>query len=313
MVVMNNVTIRDDRQFRALMGVSPSLFSQLLGKFRIVRRKKQAEAYRTGRRTGTRQRKPGGGAKGRLATDRQKLKFILYYYKNYPTFDVLGAHFNLSRSKAHANVYKLSPLLHDTLAEMGMVPHRHFDSVDDFKLALDGVDLIIIDATERAYRRAIDDATQRAYYSGKQRLHTVKNMVISTPHKFILFLGQTFTGNNHDYKILKTELPPGLEWFSDIKVFIDLGYLGIQSHYPGDDIHIPHKKPRKSKNNPNPELTQLQKEENRAISKVRIFVENAIAGIKRYNILVHRFRNRTPKFDDSVIAVAAGLWNLSLA
>jgi len=165
MVVMNNVTIRDDRQFRALMGVSPSLFSQLLGKFRIVRRKKQAEAYRTGRRTGTRQRKPGGGAKGRLATDRQKLKFILYYYKNYPTFDVLGAHFNLSRSKAHA-------------------------SVDDFKLALDGVDLIIIDATERAYRRAIDDATQRAYYSGKQRLHTVKNMVISTPHKFILFLGQ---------------------------------------------------------------------------------------------------------------------------
>jgi len=115
MVVMNNVTIRDDRQFRALMGVSPSLFSQLLGKL-----------------TGTRQRKPGGGAKGRLATDRQKLKFILYYYKNYPTFDVLGAHFNLSRSKAHANVYKLSPLLHDTLAEMGMVPHRHFDSVDDF-------------------------------------------------------------------------------------------------------------------------------------------------------------------------------------
>jgi len=146
---MNNVTIRDDRQFCTFMGLELSLFSQSLGEFRIVCRKKQTEAYRARQRSGTRQRKSRGGAKSRLTTDRQTLKFILYCYRNYPTFDVLDTHFNLSCSKMHANIQKLSPLQHDTLAEMGMIPSHHFDTVNNFKQALDSIDLIIIDATER--------------------------------------------------------------------------------------------------------------------------------------------------------------------
>ena len=136
--------------------------------------------------------------------------------------------------------------------------------------------------------------------------------MISTVDKVILFVGRTFTGHNHDYKMLKEELPPDLDWFSEIKVLVDLGYLGIQSDYEGDDIDIPHKKPRKSKKNPNPKLTDEQKAANRILSQARIFVENAIGGIKRYNILVHAFRNRKENFQDDVIAVSAALWNLSL-
>ena len=49
-------------------------------------------------------------------------------------------------------------------------------------------------------------------------------------------------------------------------------------------------------------LTDEQKASNRALSQVRIFVENAIGGIKRYNILVHRFRNLKANFEDDVIA-----------
>ena len=136
--------------------------------------------------------------------------------------------------------------------------------------------------------------------------------MISTVDKVILFVGRTFTGHNHDYKMLKEELPPDLDWFSEIKVLVDLGYLGIQSDYEGDDIDIPHKKPRKSKKNPNPKLTDEQKAANRILSQARIFVENAIGGIKRYNILVHAFRNLKENFQDDVIAVSAALWNLSL-
>ena len=87
----------------------------------------------------------------------------------------------------------------------------------------------------------------------------------------------------------------------------------MQTDYEGGQIEIPHKKPRKSKSNPNPELTAEQKAENRALSKVRIFVENAIGGIKRFGILVQVFRNRRKNFDDDVIALAAGLWNFLLA
>ncbi len=92
----------------------------------------------------------------------------------------------------------------------------------------------------------------------------------------------------------------------------DLGYQGIKSDYEGDRIEIPAKKPGKSKADPKPELSEEKKNENRVLSRVRIFVENAIGGMKRYNILNHPFRNRKDNFVDDVIAVCAGLWNMIL-
>ena len=147
----------------------------------------------------------------------------------------------------------------------------------------------------------------------EKKRHTVKNTVMSTLDKFIIFLGRTFSGRNHDYTMLKEELPPELDWFEVVEVLVDLGYQGIQSDYTGDDILIPNKKPRKSKKNPNPQLTDEQKTANQEVSRLRIFVENAIAGIKRYNILVYRFRNHREDFEDQVIAVSAALWNFSLS
>jgi hypothetical protein len=41
----------------------------------------------------------------------EKLLFVLYYYKTYPTFDVLGTQFNMARSKANENLHKLWPIL----------------------------------------------------------------------------------------------------------------------------------------------------------------------------------------------------------
>ena len=136
---------------------------------------------------------------------------------------------------------------------------------------------------------------------------------MSTLNKFIVFLGRTFSGHNHDYTMLKEELPPEMDWFTAIEVWLDLGYQGIQTDYEGERIEIPFKKPRKSKNNPDPQLTDEQKATNKALSQIRIFVENAIGGIKRYNILVHRFRNLTDNFEDHVIGVCAGLWNFALS
>lgn len=136
---------------------------------------------------------------------------------------------------------------------------------------------------------------------------------MSTLEKTILFLGRTFTGKNHDYGMLKKEFSPEEAWFSGFQVWVDLGYLGIVKDYHGENIFIPHKKPRKSKKKPETFLTDEQKAENRALSQTRIFVENAIGGIKRYNILVHRFRNHKTNFDDDVIGICAALWNFSLA
>jgi hypothetical protein len=136
---------------------------------------------------------------------------------------------------------------------------------------------------------------------------------MSLRDKFIVFLGRTFSGHNHDYSMLKQEFPPEIDWFRGIHVRVDLGYQGIQSDYQSEQIDIPHKKPRKSQKNQNPELSADQKAVNKALSQVRIVVEHAIGGMKRYNILVHDFRNRKENFEDDVIGVCAGLWNLVLS
>ena len=135
---------------------------------------------------------------------------------------------------------------------------------------------------------------------------------MSMPDTWIVFVGRTFSGHNHDYSMLKQELPPDCDWFEDLEVWVDLGYQGIHSDYAGEMIEIPHKKPRKSKKNPAPALTAAQRAANKALSQVRIFIEHAIGGMKRCNILVQSFRNRKEDFEDDAIGICAGLWNLTL-
>jgi DDE superfamily endonuclease len=124
----------------------------------------------------------------------------------------------------------------------------------------------------------------------------------------VVFVGRTFSGHHHDYRMLKQEFPPELDWFEDIHVRVDLGYQGIQSDYQGDQIEIPTKKPRKSQKNPTPQLSDEQKAANKALSQVRIFIEHAIGGMKRSNSLVYAFRNRKADFEDDAIGVCAGLF-----
>jgi hypothetical protein len=52
---------------------------------------------------------------------------------------------------------------------------------------------------------------------------------------------------------------------------------------------------------------------NKALSQIRIFVEHAIGGMKRYNILVHIFRNHKSIFEDDVIGICSRQWNLVLS
>jgi hypothetical protein len=135
---------------------------------------------------------------------------------------------------------------------------------------------------------------------------------MALPDKFIILLGRTFRGHHHDDLMLQQEVPPELDWFTALQVRGDLGYLGIKSDDRGEQMDIPTKKPRKSQKNPNPQLSDEQKAANTALSRVRLFIEHAIGGMKRYNILVHPFRNRIAHLEDDVIGVCAGLWNLVL-
>lgn len=106
---------------------------------------------------------------------------------------------------------------------------------------------------------------------------------------------------------MKTELPnKNPVWFDAHHVHVDLGFLGIRKDYSAKEISIPFKK---SKNHP---LTEEQKVENKQKSSLRITVEHAIGGLKRYRFLSDRLRCRDIQLYDLVTGVCAGLWNFCL-
>jgi hypothetical protein len=73
--------ISDDRQMKALTGLSQAQFAPLLPVFSDIYQTTQPQTYEQGVEAGTRTRTPGGGSKGQLPTMADKLLFVLYYYK----------------------------------------------------------------------------------------------------------------------------------------------------------------------------------------------------------------------------------------
>src|SRR3972149_5745834 len=84
----------------------------------------------------------------------------------------------------------------------------------------------------------------------------------------------------------------------------DTGFQGFA--LPGVTMIQPMKKPRGK------ELTPEQKENNRQISRLRIRVEHAIAGVKRYRIVKDQVRARKDNFQDRVMETCCGLHNFRL-
>lgn len=161
--------INDDRQLRALTGVPTEKWGILENAFGIALTQEKDQAYQAQLAQGKRQRKPGGGQKGKLPTVHDKLIFLLYYLKVYPTFDVLGAQFGINRSKACTNVHALFPVLCRALSNLGVLPHREFKTVEEFLSACQGIETILIDVTERPHRRPSDNEEQKELYSGKKK------------------------------------------------------------------------------------------------------------------------------------------------
>lgn len=167
---MKYKAITEDRQMRALTGLNIKQFNQLVFEFAAEYQEDKQKAYLAGLTAGKRRRRPGGGQKGKLPAMADKLFFTLVYFKTYPTFDVLGVQFEMGRSKANENLHKLAPILMRTLVRLGVMPYREFKSAADMRTAFKSTDWILIDVTERFYRRSQDYETQRDHFSGKKNV-----------------------------------------------------------------------------------------------------------------------------------------------
>lgn len=286
-----------DRLLRATTGLNRKAFETLLVKFRQVY---LAEVHN---RFTPRKRKIGGGRKARLPSIKEKLFYILEYFKCYPTFDLAGVLFDFDRSQAHRWVHRLQPILEKTLGEKKVLPLRQLRSIDEFIKHFPTVKEVIVDGTERPISRPKDTEKQKTSFSGKKKRHTTKNLAAVAKNKQILVLTPSTNGKTHDKKIQdKEDIIGGIP--EEIPVLVDLGFQGVQKQYV--NIHLPHKKPKGGK------LTPLQKQENRELAQQRVMIENAFSGVKRYNAVSNIYRNRVPKFDDRLMLTACGLWNFYL-
>ena len=125
-------------------------------------------------------------------------------------------------------------------------------------------------------------------------------MLINAESK-VVFLTPSFEGRIHDKRIADLtgySPPPGSVLYQDT------GFQGFRCR----DVEIlqPKKKPKGRA------LTPEEKVKNRWISSIRIRVEHAIAGIKRFRIDKDKLRNYKKGFADFVMETCCGLHNFRL-
>ncbi len=264
-----NRVLKEDRLLRAFTGLNRKAFDELSQGFEIVLNQ---EAIAKNQKP--RKRRVGGGRKARLQRVEDKLFFILFYFKCYPTFDVAGVLFDLHRSRAHRWMLKLQPLLEKVLGQRMALPERKLESVEEFIARFPVAPEVMIDGTDRPIQRPKDQEKQKSHYSGKKKRHTRKHLVMSDQDKRVLVLSIAREGKIHDKRQLDAEklvdcVP------DEVPIHVDLGFQGLQKEFV--NIKIPDKKPRGK------ELTEQQKQSNREKSSDRPYMP------RRF------FQNRLPK------------------
>ena len=288
------------KHFQRLSGLNVAEFNDLLDKFQsgwqdFVRKEFLIKE---------RKRKWGGGRHTRLHSLEDKLLFILVYTRIYPLMFVQGLWFDFEDSRACVWVQRLMPILDESLGFAHQRPRRangrsleeilaEYPELKEYGITLDGV--------ERAKRRPKDKEKQKSEYSGKKKRHTKKNVIIaSVKNRRILYLSKTRDGTVHDKKIIDEEKLSCHD--PNLMACVDSGFQGLS--IGSLKIVSPKKNTKLHK------LSDSDKEQNRAISSLRVVVEHSIAGVKISRSVQDVYRNMTKGFDDLLMSVACGLHNL---
>lgn len=291
---------RSDRACFALTGQSRHAFESLVPEFAW----NLNESLRTRRPVVERKRKYGAGHPRILDTSEKQLFAVLFFLKSYMTYDVLGFILDMDGSTACRNIGIYLTSLEKTLKRKVLLPVRKISSPEEFFKQFPEAKEVFADAYERMTQKPVSLRRRKKLYSGKKKATTRKTMVVTDSKKHVMVLSPTNSGRRHDkrladkYDIIK-QLP------QQIPLYVDTGFQGIQKTHP--DCYIPMKSTRRHP------LTREQKEMNQLISSIRVVVEHAIAGIKRYKAARDIYRHRIPNLDDHFQLLSAGLWNYHLS
>ena len=241
-----------------------------------------------------------------FASQEDMLLFILIFLRDAPKQVLLGALFGMAQPLVHKWIHLLLPIVNRALAELGELPSREtipatFDVPAGTSSDIPVPNPFFHDGTERPIQRPKSPQDQKAYYSGKKKQHTIKNNLVVNAACKVVLLTPSYEGSLHDKKLADVvgyTVPSGSDLYQDT------GFQGFTR--PGVNIIQPKKKPRGG------ELTPEEKEKNRLIASIRIRVEHAISGVKRYRIVKDKLRSWKKGFSDLVMETCCGLHNFRL-
>jgi hypothetical protein len=150
-------------------------------------------------------------------------------------------------------------------------------------------------------QRPKDPEEQQGYYRGKKKCPTRKNLVVINETCHLGFLSHTYEGKASDKSLAELA---GYTLPSGRCLYQDQGFQGFC--LPGITMIQPKKKP------PGGELTPPEQEMNRRISSIRIRIEHAIGGVKRYRIVKEKIRLLKDGIRDTMMETCCGLHNCRL-
>jgi DDE superfamily endonuclease/Helix-turn-helix of DDE superfamily endonuclease len=280
---------------KRLIGLGATAFWELWQRIEALDRVAQTERASQPER----QRQAGGGQK-KAAPVVSRLLVCLLYLRQHWTMQAISITLDCSEATVWNYIHEMLPPVRQALpASLLEQWQQECPSVERAELEQWLAELpegaLLVDSWEQPIPRPQDHEEQEEYYSGKQKRHTRKNQAIVLPKGVDLVdvvIGEK--GPRSDSKLLEqtqAELPENLPLIGD------KAYVGRHN------TTTPHKRPPKG------ELTQSQKDFNRALSQQRVYVEHVIRVIKIFRVAKEEFRMRSRMYE-LVIGCVCGLVRL---
>lgn len=238
----------------------------------------------------------GGGRKPILSTEAE-IGLCLFYLRHLPTFEVLGLQFGISKTSANNIFHYWLKILREILPASLLEQVRNQTSDSEVVQELLREFELLVDSTEQHRERPGEYKEQKKFFSGKKKQHTFKNQFIILPEADdIVDVIVGLPGPVSDINLLREQQKK----FDSAQKFIgDKAYIGE------NNVTTPHKKPKKR------ELSEIQKQENKAFSSSRILIEHLIRTVKIFQIAAQRFRLH-PQTYQQVILTVCGLVRLRI-
>ncbi|QLE40190.1 IS5/IS1182 family transposase (plasmid) [Nostoc sp. C052] len=277
---------------KRLIGINYDQFLALVSLAEKRHREKQAEIEKNKVRIIAK----GGGRKPEMSP-KEGICLCLVYLRQKPIFEILGLLFDISKTKANDAFNYWVDILREILPA-SQIEEASVDSqkYQELQQMLSEYELIV-DSAEQATARPVDYQEQKRYYSGKKKMHTLKNQFIVLPGgEDIVDICVGMLGKTSDINLFRDTRNK----FADSQRFIgDKAYIG------DDAITTPHKKRK------NTEISEFQKQENKQLSSRRIAVEHMICRVKIFRVASEKFRLARHRYSQVILAVC-GLIRLRL-